>query len=324
MNKGYQHPYHTAEHPISFSYYNYMKTLFEAVGPEQVSPHYESLSRSRRGLIFLFLYVGSITSLSRMGSWSHNEWLRGMVFHHEYILAFYLGVSEIRHFTFMIGPKFTNFYNVYSRYETQQLVSQWADTTEEAQMSHLVPSKEQIEYVRINAEYDFVKKRALVNFLTNSRQAVEDHMHGRAQTMLHSIERYENMNLRGLVGKISTESFAQIEKKLADPASAAVIQDQFFQSALSGLRKGVMEYENDPLLPILQSEIEARTSAYKNLTPAEETNLLMLTDAQKKAVVDADKQAKIGYLAQGPAISNAGVKAHDKFRAYETSIGVKH
>ena len=167
MNAGYKHPYHSADHPISFSYYYYMKTLFEAVGPEQVSPHYESLSRSRRGLIFLFLYIGSITSLSRMGSWSHNEWLRGMVFHHEYILAFYLGISELRHFTFMIGPKFTQFYNVYTRYECQQLVSQWADHTEEAQMKWLVPSKEQIEYVRINSEYDFVKKRALVNFLTN-------------------------------------------------------------------------------------------------------------------------------------------------------------
>ena len=86
----------------------------------------------------------------------------------------------MRHFTFMIGPKFTNFYNTYSRYETQQLVSQWADTTEELQMKWLVPSKEQIEYVRINSEYDFVKKRALVNFLTNSRTSVENHFHSRA------------------------------------------------------------------------------------------------------------------------------------------------
>jgi len=43
-----------------------------------------------------------------------------------------------------------------------------------------VPSKEQMEYVRINNEYDFVKKRALVNFLTNSRVNVEQHMHNRA------------------------------------------------------------------------------------------------------------------------------------------------
>jgi hypothetical protein len=47
-------------------------------------------------------------------------------------------------------------------------------------MKWLVPSKEQIEYVRINSEYDFVKKRALVNFLTNSRNSVENHFHSRA------------------------------------------------------------------------------------------------------------------------------------------------
>jgi hypothetical protein len=123
MKSGYVHPYHTETNPLVYSHYNYMKTLFEAVGPEQVSPHYESLSRSRRGLIFIFLYIGSITSISRLGGWSHNEWMRNMIFHHEYLLAFYLGYIEIRHFTFMLGPKFTVFYNVYTRYETQQLCS---------------------------------------------------------------------------------------------------------------------------------------------------------------------------------------------------------
>ena len=321
MQEGYKHPYHTAEHPISFSYYYYMKTLFEAVGPEQVSPHYESLSRSRRGLIFLFLYIGSITSLSRMGSWSHNEWLRGLVFHHEYILAFYLGVSELRHFTFVIGPKFTNFYNVYSRYETQQMVAQWADVTEEAQMQHLVPSKEQIEYVRINSEYDFVKKRALVNFLTNSRGNLESHVHGRAQNMLNSIERYEQTNLKNLIGGITGDSFSRVKDQLADPTSRAAIEDQFFESALAGLRKGVMEYENDPLLPILQQEIQNRTSQYANLSAAEEQQLLMLNDTQKKVILETDKAAKEAYLAKKPEISNAGVKAHEKYQQYVTSIG---
>ena len=67
-----------------------MKTLFEAVGPEQVSPHYESLSRSRRGLLFIFAYIGTINTISRFGGWSHNEWIRGMIFHHEFLIAFYL------------------------------------------------------------------------------------------------------------------------------------------------------------------------------------------------------------------------------------------
>ncbi len=147
------------------THYSYMKTLFEAVGPEQVSPHYESLSRSRRGVLVMFGYIGAIVSISRLGGWSHNEWIRGMVFHHEFLITFYLGYIETRHFVFMPGPKFTIFYNTYARYETQQLNSQWADMVEQQQMGHLVHTKQQIEYIRLNNEYDFVKKRAMVNFL---------------------------------------------------------------------------------------------------------------------------------------------------------------
>ena len=80
--------------------------------------------------------------------------------------------------------------------------------------------------------------------------------------MLTSIERYEQANLKGLISDISRDSFSKIEEKMADPTSRAAIQDQFFQSALAGLRKGVMEYEHDPLLPILQEEIGKRTAAY--------------------------------------------------------------
>lgn len=47
-----------------------------------------------------------------------------------------------------------------------------------------------------------------------------------------------------------------------------------FQSALAGIRKGVMEYENDPLLPLLTEEINSRTEAYKGLSAAEESKLL--------------------------------------------------
>ena len=170
-----------------FSYYGYMKTLFEAVGPEQVSPHYESLSRSRRGLLFIFFYIGTINTVSRLGGWSHNEWIRALIWHHEYLIAFYLGYIETRHFTYFLGPKFTTFYNVYTRYETQQLCAQWSDVCEEEQMLHLTPTREQLEYVRIHNEYDFVKKRALINFLTNEKLNLELHFHNRAVNMLKTI-----------------------------------------------------------------------------------------------------------------------------------------
>ena len=191
MKSGYKHPYHTEQSPLMFTHFNYMKTLFEAVGPEQVSPHYESFARSRRGLFFLFAYIGTITSVSKLGGWSHNEWIRGMIFHHEFMIGFYLGYAEIRHFHWLPGPKFSVFYDVFSNYELQQLGSQWADVCEEQQMAHLTHSKEQMEYVRLNKEYDFVKKRAMVNYLTNSRVDLQNHFHSRTVNMLSSIERFE-------------------------------------------------------------------------------------------------------------------------------------
>jgi len=281
MRTGYVHPYHTEANPLVYSHYNYLRHLMEAVGPEQVSPHYESLSRSRRGLIFLFFYVGTITSLSRMGGWSHNEWLRGMLFHHEFLIAWYIGVVESRHFTYMIGPKFTIFYNVYSKYEIRQMAAQWCDTAEEIQMQHLVHTKAQMEYVRINKEYEFVKKRALVNYLENSRDALEGHMHGRAVNMLSSVAQYEQVNLKKFLSGIGEASFGVVTAALKDPAQKGAIMDAAFASALLGIRSGTMTYENDPLMPILVSEVTNRTQAYANLTSAEESEMLMLTPEQK-------------------------------------------
>jgi len=321
MRQGYVHPYHTESNPLVYSHYNYLRHLMEAVGPEQVSPHYESLSRSRRGLIFLFLYVGSITSLSRMGGWSHNEWMRGMIFHHEFLIAWYIGVVESRHFTYMLGPKFTIFYNVYSKYEIRQMAAQWADTAEEVQMSHLVHTKAQMEYVRINKEYEFVKKRALVNYLENSREALESHMHGRAVNMLNSVTQFEQVNLKKFLSGIGEASFAKVTEAMADPAQKSTIMDAAFQSALHGIRDGVMTYKNDPLMPILHEEITKRTSAYSNLSSEEESAMLSLNADQKRIIGENDRKAKVEFLGKLPAINHAGVRMHPKYQAYAAAHG---
>lgn len=131
-----------------------------------------------------------------------------------------------------------------------------------------------MEYVRINKEYEFVKKRALVNYLENSRSALEEHMHGRAVTMLNSVAQFEQVNLKKFLSSIGDASFAKVTSALADPAQKKAIMDGAFQSALLGIRSGVMTYENDPLMPILVSEVSNRTQAYANLSSAEESEML--------------------------------------------------
>jgi len=54
------------------------------------------------------------------------------------------------HHTYMMGPKFSIFYNTYSGYEYKQMCEMWADEVEQVQNQHLRHCKEQLEYNRID------------------------------------------------------------------------------------------------------------------------------------------------------------------------------
>uniref|UniRef100_A0A7S3P0L1 Uncharacterized protein n=1 Tax=Euplotes crassus TaxID=5936 RepID=A0A7S3P0L1_EUPCR len=313
LKKGYTHPYHSKENPIhASSMLHQLNLLSDLVGPEQVSPHYESLSRSRRGLIFLFAYFGTITTLSRLGGWDHNDWIRGLIFHHEYLIALYVGYAELRHFTWLPGPKFTIFYDVFSKYETMQLANQWNDTAEELSTQFYQNTKRQIDYFSIHNEYKFVKKRSMVNFMTNERLNLEKHFHERTVNMLHQIQGFEQQNMKNKLKSVTQEAFdatlAKIESDEED-----VIYNQCFDAALDGIRKGRMDFKMDPVLPIMTEELSSRVSVLKNLTEEQENRLLSINEDQKKAVAQTDGAARDTYLRAVPQISSQGLKNHAKF-----------
>jgi len=269
----------------------------------------------------MFFYIGSITSFSRIGGWSHNEWLRGMVFHHEFLICWYVGFMESRHFTFLLGPKFTVFYNVYTRYELQQLTNQWADEVEEKQAKFMVKPKEQMEYVRINDEFEFVKKRALVNFLTNSRDVLENHVHSRAANMLLSIENFEKSNLKSLQNNIGVAAIEKMTAALADPEQKKLIDAAAFESALKGISTGTMTYEGDPLLPIVTEEVMNRTGAYQTLSAEEESKIMSLTGDHRRIIAENDRKTKQEFLQKAPVLSNPGVRMHPKYLGYAATLG---
>lgn len=315
LKKGYEHPYHSEKHPLVFSSaLGFWNTLKEATGPEQVSPHYESVSRSRRGLIFIAAYIGTITTIAQLGGWNHNEWIRGLIFHHEFLLAFYIGYIELRHFTWLPGPKFTVFYDVFSRYEYKQLMLQWADTVEAQQHVHLQNSREQIEYQRIHNEYLFVKKRAVQNYLVNSRIGLERHFHQRTLNLLRNVKKFELANLSTHLNSITTDALASTLQQLENNPEET--RRQAFEAALEGIRKGKMDYSTDPVLPILKEEINKRTTHFKNLTPEQESEYLQLTDKQKDIIAAGDKVAKNSYVSAVPNVHSPSLKAQDKFKRF--------
>jgi mannitol-1-phosphate/altronate dehydrogenase len=141
--------------------------------------------------------------------------------------------------------------------------------------------------------------------------------------MLSQIEDFENKNLKDMLAQIGNASFAKVTEAMADPAQKAQIQEAAFQSALQGIRDGVMTYKNDPLMPILVNEVNNRTSAYANMSAEEESKLLSLDDATKKIIAANDRRAKDEFLGTAPAINHAGVRMHEKFQAYAANV-TKH
>ena len=51
MAKAYEHPFNSVHHPLNFSAVKIAETFHDFVGPEQVSPHYENFTMSRKMLL---------------------------------------------------------------------------------------------------------------------------------------------------------------------------------------------------------------------------------------------------------------------------------
>lgn len=102
----------------------------------------------------------------------------------------------------------------------------------------------------------------------------------------------------------------------SDPAHGAEIKRASFEAALHGIRTGVMTYEGDRILPMIQEEIAERLTKFQGLSKEEESAMLALSADQKKIVVDNDRKLKNEFLGAAPAINHGTVKMTPKFKAY--------
>ena len=115
---------------------------------------------------------------------------------------------------------------------------------------------------------------------------------------------------------IVDDSVQTVFTAVNDPAQSESIKRASFESALNGIRSGIMTYEGDPILPMIHSEISSRLTKFQGLSKEEESALLALTADQKKIVVDNDRKLKNEFLGAAPAINHGTVKETAKFKAY--------
>jgi hypothetical protein len=73
------------------------------------------------------------------------------------------------------------------------------------------------------------------------------------------------------------KAIKSLDNAMSDESVASDIESRMFDSALIGLSKGKMEYENDPILPLVLSTIEKEVQRIQSLSPKEQTDLISLT-----------------------------------------------
>jgi hypothetical protein len=96
--------------------------------------------------------------------------------------------------------------------------------------------------------------------------------------------------LRNHLKQIAVGSLDVVNKALTDPSRKSDIQSQAFEDALEGIRSGQMSYTKDPLLPLLQDEMNKRIAHFKGLSKEEEGKLLSLTADQRRIIADQDRK----------------------------------
>ena len=130
--------------------------------------------------------------------------------------------------------------------------------------------------------------------------------------------------MRNQLREIAIGSFEKVQAAIKDPATKGAIQKAAFEAALLGISSGLMKYEKDPLLPLLQSEMQSRIAHLKGLTPEEESKLLSLTTEQRRLIADLDRKTKVDYLGTAPNINNPGVKSNEKYRSFVDMVHNVH
>lgn len=274
----------------------------EAMGPEPVSPHYESLFLSRRFPIVagIACYVMQILEDLNPGSF----YGKSVTFNFYTMMLLGVGILESRYLLMKLpGPKLTWFYDAYHQLEFMQLMNNWYDTLEEAVRVFTSKSKEQIDYYLVHQEYVHVKKRLLTSFLENERKALSENFNQRTSNLLTSIVSLENGNIKRKLSDITEQALNTVMEKVKDPKNNKEIVDSSFESAILGLKKGEMKYEGDKLLPMFLEEFKKRSEPFEKLSQEEENKLFSLSDDQKKYLISLDNTAKVAYLNKVPDLA---------------------
>lgn len=294
--KAYSHPYHNQHSEINLSPARASEIFFEFVGPEQVSPHYESFLASRKWAIGFWT---TLVGLSFVAGTVDLHWVAKST-----IIPFTFWMTSF-YWTFegrksIVKPMYHRWYRALSHHDINQFHAYYKDTMRVKVRQQVEVAREQMDYYLLHQDFKKVKAESINRFLAHEQMNVQKNVSDRAQSLLQAAKQSEVGNQRGLVNKVINAALADLESKLESEAQA--INDAMFESALTGIKNRSMTYENDPVLPIVLKIVRAEVQKFNDLSEEEQLELVALTEAQIKILKDKDEAAKQEYLTNKPKL----------------------
>jgi len=314
--KGYTHPFHSDHHPINFSPVKIAELFHDFIGPEQVSPHYENYLVSRK---YLMTFWGGLFVLSLGISTIDVHWIAKSAFlpfmFWMLLQYFYL---ELRKSLFK--PLLMRWYRRVSANEIYNFEVFYHENIELKMRDMMRVAKHQLEFWTLHRQFLDIKAEGINTFLANEHQNLQRHITERAVNVLKQAQTFEEMNRTKVLQNIVDEASKEIDRQLQGPQRAEILR-QMFESALTGLSKGTMEYSNDPIMPIVQNYIKTNASKYSNLPIEEQRKLVSLTETQIQSLRDYDRKAKREFLETEPKGLDSALKSHETARKILTTWG---
>jgi len=132
--------------------------------------------------------------------------------------------------------------------------------------------------------------------------------------ILRATDRYEKDNVNKVLRDVLDGAVTKMIKDLESDKTGE-IKKQAFQSALSGIRKGKMSYEGDPLLPKVLAYIDEFKNKADKFTETQVSELVGLSGDQKEALKSNDKKLEEYFLKALPAIKHPKVVESSKFKS---------
>jgi len=300
----YKHPFHDPDvTPTIQSTLETLRAMGDLVGPEMISPHYENFAMSRKWAITYWVGYFAILQFAQDKDFHHFAASLWVPFNF-WLITWYFWLEGRKS---MLKPFSHRFHMQIVDHETKLMLSYWNDGMREYLNSKLDKAREQIEYYSVHEDYHSIKAESINRFLAIEQVNLKHHIQDRASRLLSTAEQMEASNKRYLINNVITDALSEVDRTLKDELDN--IQEPMFESALIGIRKQKMTYENDPLLPLIRTRIEGKIRQLTSMSNEEKDRLVSLTNDQIESLRVLDRQIRDEFLKRIPKLE-ASVKAY--------------